>query len=612
MATPSSQIAPLTGDKIIDASIHGTKWILDSSKTIRWALANGFNGEAWGAPFYFATQLNSIFKSVSYLADVQFQYVGYYATPSAAYLAGSDITITLSAKASDFESSAVLAIGYYPWALGNTVYQGAPGDIVVNLNSAAPYLPSFGIGSEGYFLFLHEIGHALGLKHTFDTSNGRPSLSSIGIPEYDKDWFSIMSYSDDMPLNQVQWDPAAPMLLDALSLQYLYGPNQTTNAGDTVIQLSYQGFYDTVWDASGNDVINLASSPVGWAVELPEVRLSTLVPIRVGVAMPVNEVASGTPKNLHWLMGDIESVLGSLYADTLQGSSLDNYIGGSGGNDTMDGGHGFDVALYASARTNYRIMRSAYGYTVQDKTGFEGTDLISNFETISFSGSSAFIKFSDAVQALYVAYFGRAADSGGWTNFQTALSNLGASTSLQDINSAYATNLGIRNLVDAFGTSQESKDLYGTGTTRDFVTAIYSNVLNRAPDAEGLTWWADAIDHHGLTKGNAALSIMAGALANTTPQGLLDGALVRNKIMAASNFTLAIDTASEVVGYSGNAAAATVRTVLSTVTANTNLEAFQSTLESTLQQLADRAVSGSDLPLEVLVIGVPTEPSLLV
>lgn len=33
-----------------------------------------------------------------------------------------------------------------------------------------------------------------------------------------------MSYADDYGWNRVNWDPATPMLLDVLALQYLYGP----------------------------------------------------------------------------------------------------------------------------------------------------------------------------------------------------------------------------------------------------------------------------------------------------------------------------------------------------------------------------------------------------
>jgi hypothetical protein len=152
------------------------------------------------------------------------------------------------------------------------------------------------------------------------------------------------------------------------------------------------------------------------------------------------------------------------------------------------------------------------------------------------------------------------------------------------VSEAYNSNAGIRALIDGFGSSDESKALY-SGDTTSFVTSIYKNVFSRAPDADGLHFWVDAIDHYGLTKANASLSIMAGALSNTSTQGKLDAALVNNRVTIASDFSFAIDTPAEQLAYSGNTAAATVRAMLATVDANTDLVAFQGTVQSTLAHM---------------------------
>ncbi len=197
--------------------------------------------------------------------------------------------------------------------------------------------------------------------------------------------------------------------------------------------------------------------------------------------------------------------------------------------------------------------------------------------------------YTTAVQQLYVAFFGRPADSSGLTNFSAALASAGAPSDIQGLNAAYSTNSTVRWAVDAFGTSDESKALY-TGDTRAFVTAIYANVLNRAPDADGLAWWINAIDHGGLTRGNAALSIMAGALANTTAQGLDDAALIQKRISVASNFTATITTPTLVAAYDGNDAAASARGMLGMVTKTTDVGAFQADIDATLTSLSSTVV----------------------
>ena len=77
MAIPSSTPLPLTGDNLIDAATHGYYWQLDSSRTINWALADGFAGEFWTSPQTTVTTLGNIFDNISYYANVNFHYVGY-------------------------------------------------------------------------------------------------------------------------------------------------------------------------------------------------------------------------------------------------------------------------------------------------------------------------------------------------------------------------------------------------------------------------------------------------------------------------------------------------------------------------------------------------------
>lgn len=212
---------------------------------------------------------------------------------------------------------------------------------------------------------------------------------------------------------------------------------------------------------------------------------------------------------------------------------------------------------------------------------------------VSFARASAIelADYNTAVQQMYIAYFGRPADTSGLANFSQSLNQAGAPTTIGGISTAYATNPTIRSLVDAFGTSTESNALY-TGDTRSFVNAIFLNVLNRSAAEAGLNFWSGAIDRGELTRGNAALSIMAGALSNTTAQGQIDATVVNNKTTIASSFTATLSTAP-VNGYSGAAAAATGRAMLAAVTNTTDISAFQSTIPSTVATLGGYSVPGA-------------------
>ena len=195
--------------------------------------------------------------------------------------------------------------------------------------------------------------------------------------------------------------------------------------------------------------------------------------------------------------------------------------------------------------------------------------------------------YRDLVQDLYVAYFGRPADPNGLTNFESALLAAGAPTDLQGLAQAYASNGSIKNLIDSFGTSKESQTLYGSGSTGDFVTAVFRNVLGRAPQASGLAYWTDAINSGSLSVGNAALSIMAGAEANTTSQGLLDAQLIANRIVVADSFTGLVSSQNAVPVYSGSIAAATARAMLAEVVAATSTADFDTTIGATVTALVN-------------------------
>jgi len=199
--------------------------------------------------------------------------------------------------------------------------------------------------------------------------------------------------------------------------------------------------------------------------------------------------------------------------------------------------------------------------------------------------------YATLVEQLYVAYFGRPADPAGLVNFENALAQIDAPTTVAALAADYSTNAAIKSLVDTFSTSKESQTLYGSGTTQQFVTAIFVNVLNRQPASGGLTYWSNAIDVDGLSKGDAALGIMAGALANTTTQGLQDTALINNRISVASYFSGQVSALNAVSAYSGSSAATAARTFLSGVTSSSTAASYDPAVVTAVQALLSAVAS---------------------
>ena len=172
--------------------------------------------------------------------------------------------------------------------------------------------------------------------------------------------------------------------------------------------------------------------------------------------------------------------------------------------------------------------------------------------------------YGSVVQQIYVAYFGRPADTNGLAAFTSVFSALGAPTTLGGLLVAYESgNASIRTLIDGFGTSAESNALYPSGDTIGFVNSVYRGVLGRTADFDGLLYWSGQIDSGQLTRGALAL-----AVANAASNNVLspDASIFMNKVDAAIRFTENIDTINEFTAYDGAAASQLAREMLARIT----------------------------------------------
>jgi Ca2+-binding RTX toxin-like protein len=394
-ASPGYRYFELTGDDLVDAMTHGHSWDLGPDRTIDFAIANGFNGEYWFDPSDVTSHLDSALQLISKYTDVKFNNLGFFADPAIAYEYGAEITLSLDGSAKFFQDPKYLGRAFFPSNNEDVSagYVGAGGDLYLNIDSKANSYTSYEPGSQGWFLLLHELGHVLGLKHPHDDGGtGRPTFEELNRGELNDDTTTVMSYEDTTEsLNEVSYDPATPMILDVLALQYLYGKNTSTNSGDTTFDLAAnEGYYLTHWDADGDDLIDATNTSSGWQIVLPTVTGSALIDTQVGWAYSLSPNGTVNDETRVWLAGEIENATGSRFDDALTGNTLDNSLHGGAGNDTIDGGAGDDV-LIGGAGDDTIILESngtfgsdlfAYNTTSSVQAGTE--------ESINLDGKTRF------------------------------------------------------------------------------------------------------------------------------------------------------------------------------------------------------------------------------
>ncbi len=274
-------------------------------------------------------------------------------------------------------------------------------------------------GSGPFYVLLHEIGHAVGLKHPHEREPQLPA-------DQDNSANTVMSYRDAG--NYLRLGP-----YDMAAAQHLYGTQE----------------------AEEGLAVRWSRGPGGALVSTGDDAANTIT------GLGVRDIVRAGGGN-----------------DFVHGEGGGDDIVPGDGADRVWGGDGMDTVWAEAPRRTAELadLGGARELGLQN-----GRDLLVDVETIRFSdGQVAFHADLPAGQVfrLYGATLGRAPDPIGFGQWVQALETGAA---------------GLADMAARFAGSAEFAARFGAPDDAGFVALLYENVLGRAPDAEGLAFWVNAM-----------------------------------------------------------------------------------------------------------------------
>ncbi len=264
-------------------------------------------------------------------------------------------------------------------------------------------------GNYAYFSIVHELGHALGLKHGSETGG----VANQALPAATDDVeYSLMTYASYVG-SPVQYITCGPdsypqtyMMYDIAALQYLYGANfsavgPTTYrwdpaTGETFINGVSQGkpsgnkVFQTIWNGDGKEAtFDFSQYASGVQVNLNPGAFSVTSAAQLA-DLGAGHSAQGNVYNALQFQDDPRSLIANAFGgsgnDVLAGNAADNLLKGGLGVNAIDGGAGANMALYDVTRQQAAISLASDGAIQVAFAG--GQDSLRNIQALHFSNET--------------------------------------------------------------------------------------------------------------------------------------------------------------------------------------------------------------------------------
>jgi hypothetical protein len=355
----------------------------------------------------------------------------------------------------------------------------------------------YSAGTFAYETLLHEIGHALGLKHPGDYNLDGSGDAPFAPSAFDNATWTVMSY-----VEALDGASTTPRVLDTAAVQYLYGAN-VSQAGQSKVY---------TFDAASVAGQGLFASGAAITFDLSKQSVASTVNLAPGSFSSIGKTASGqlANDNVFLPFGALANkVISSAAGDTIVGAASEDTVVGFAGRETIDLAGGTNTLALKATSADFNSAADGQLANVQvvDLTGATAAvvlDLRGQSEQVDVRASAYndVITLGAAGETVH-AGAGSATIAGGagvdtlaFDAQRSAFTMTSSADGFTVAESAKAAHVQAISGVEHLRFSDMSVNL-GIGETATLLAPadlktleeLYVAFFNREPDADGLQYW---------------------------------------------------------------------------------------------------------------------------